>query len=185
MLPITIFEEALCTVLWTGLMLEYRKRPLSTLYRTKTPKPIGPKNCTIDYVDEVNQKGKGRRRRPRGRFSPYGWNIQLYREFFSGTRRPIQLTHARRSAYAYNLYYQWTRLAARRCFLGSHWWPHPRVSNPQKNWRMWHGNRLFHCKRFSSYLVTRATQACILIAQIAHLGEAHNRQMTVLENRTI
>ena len=40
---------------------KYKKRPLSTLHRTKISKPICDIICKIDYVDEVTQKGKGRR----------------------------------------------------------------------------------------------------------------------------
>ena len=52
---------ALSTVLWT-VHLKYKKRPFPTIQRKKTLKPISAKLCTIDYVDEVTQKGEGRRR---------------------------------------------------------------------------------------------------------------------------
>jgi hypothetical protein len=74
---ITCSALALSTVLRTT-SLSYGNMPFSGTHPTKTPWPIVPKFCTVDYVGKTTKHAKnGYNRMGRGG-SPYSWNISIY-----------------------------------------------------------------------------------------------------------
>jgi hypothetical protein len=118
---ITCSALALSTVLRTT-SLSYGNMPFSGTHPTKTPWPIILKFCTVDYVGETTKHAKNDYNRLARGGSPYRWNISIYTllypflPFRYQAYRPRPLNRFARTIS------QTTRIAPRKCLLGSHRW---------------------------------------------------------------